>query len=244
MKIKIARGIGVNLALDTAGRIINRLYEHFKGIEEEDLAEKIRKYTVNEDGESTLEDKARRYNLEDKLAEYTSKVVYGLRRNLAYVKSITESASDDSEAFLYAKVQKAYNLLSKMLVYIPVMPPLAKKMNYISDIVKEYLQIGISHLHEKFLELTQNLDSERIRLVYAGARSTANWLNEEIKRQKGTPSTGLESVVNLLVPKTTKLAQITEGGLKLYHALFSTSKPIYGSDLSNPGYETIDYAVA
>jgi len=245
MKIqKIAKGIGVNLALDAAGRVINKLYEHFK-TEKEDLASKIRNYTVRDNGESTLEERAGRYRLLDELAENASNAVDYLRKNLAYVKNITESAQDSPEASLYAKMQKAYDLLSKMLVYIPSTSPLARKMSYISDAVKGYLYMGsITHQREKFLGLLQNLDDEWLRLVYAAARKTANWLNEEVRKQKSMPSAGLESIVGLFGPKTAKLEQVKQGTLKLYHELFASRKPVYGSDLVNPGYETLDYATA
>ncbi len=241
MKIpKIVRGVGANLALEATSRIINKFYEHFKNIKNEELEEKIRKYAIKDDTQGTIEEVAKRYSLEGRLSEYTSGIIYDLRKNLAYVKGLIESANNTLDAISYAKAQKSYDLFSKMFFYIPYLSDLAKRIDYISDRVKGYLgPIGsIAHRLERFLELTQDLDKEQIKLIYAAARRTANWLNEEVKKQKGIPIS-LENIVNLFVPKTAKLEQVKEGVLKVYHGLFSTQKPIYGSDFHNPGYATV-----
>lgn len=244
MKIpKFVRGIGINIALEAASSIFSKIYEHFK---EEDLAKKIRQYAVESNGEKPLEEIAQEHGLEDKLANYSNNALNNLRKNWTYVRDLTDylrgiTQEASASATFYAGIQRAYTLLNDVLSYIPGISTFAKKAVYISDTVRGYFeQIGnITKQLEKFLELTEDLDKERIKLFYVASTKTANWLFSEVKKQKGIPHFGLENIIRLLQPTSAKLGEIKETKMKLYHALFESERPIYGGDLGHLVYATV-----
>ena len=209
---KFVRGVGINLALKALNRVLSNFYERLR---DKDLASRINQYRIQDITSGiygSIGGLAQSHGLKKRFDEYME----DLRGKIAYASHLTNSLNpSSSEANLYAKVQKAYNLL-------PVRFPKLTKSAYILDIGGYSNEIGnIAHKLKRFYDLVKDFGNKKFRILYD---IPAEWLIRQIREQKGIPISGLENI--LLKSRQPKVKDVKD-----YADLIGTQKPVYASDI-------------
>jgi len=171
---------------------------------------------------------SRRYGLEERLKKYHATVFDSIREYVAQLRELTDYLRDIQvnkrqvpEAFILARMQQAYVIMSRLIDYKPSLG-VKKGYSYPSDLGL-YLDsiVDMNRQAEKLLEKASGLDSEGSRLRYSAAKRILRWVGKEILQQKGIPAGSLDKIVNIASIPSVELKKKARAAFADYQSVVS-----------------------